>query len=210
MLTRLAKENGVELGMTAISKAPDQTQTELVIGALIITAGFPLCYYLRRLFYPCLTISELTNAEKCLNDTFNNAYSALSLCGHDLEDITQAKLRLEERASTIRSKGYQGPASFWKTRLGIDVALIPSIVDWYNDTEELERKILGIVERVKCARINHELNMRETTYAPADAQPVAITGREVDRPQALRHRNRRPDPPVPEVIASAVSTVADA
>ncbi|KAK7062886.1 40S ribosomal protein S6 [Paramarasmius palmivorus] len=181
-MLRFSKDDAADLGMSALlSKAPDQAQTTAI--ATVITTGFLLYHYLRRLYYPCLTISDLVRVEKLLKDTFNNANSTSSLCGYELEEVTQAKLRLEERASEIRYKSLQGPPSFWKTRLGIEVELIPTIVEWYTDLVGLERKILIIVERVTRTRINNELRMREATYTPADDQVVAITGREVVDPQ---------------------------
>ncbi|KAK7062892.1 Proteasome subunit alpha type-2 [Paramarasmius palmivorus] len=180
-----------ELGMSAISKAPDQTQIALIAIALVITFGFLLYLHLRRLYYPCLTISELNKTETRLRDTFDDANSTASLCGYELEEVTQAKLRLEERASEIRFKSLQGPPSFWKTRLGIEIELIPTIVEWYTDVVQVERKILINVETVKRFRINNELKMREATYTPADAQPVAITGREVLSPQVERVKRYR-------------------
>ncbi|KAK7017874.1 40S ribosomal protein S6 [Paramarasmius palmivorus] len=179
----MLEDTSVELGMSAISKAPDQTQIALVAIALVITFGFLLYLHLRRLYYPCLTIPDLNKTENRLRETFDNANSTASLCGYELEEVTQAKLRLEERASEIRFKSLQGPASFWKTRLGIEVELIPIIVEWYIDVVQLERKILINVETVKRFRINNELKIREATYIPADAQPVAIAGREVISPQ---------------------------
>ncbi|KAK7017872.1 40S ribosomal protein S6 [Paramarasmius palmivorus] len=218
-MLRFSKDDAADLGMSALlSKAPDQAQTTAI--ATVITTGFLLYHYLRRLYYPCLTISDLVRVEKLLKDTFNNANSTSSLCGYELEEVTQAKLRLlsgnnillmlaislEERASEIRYKSLQGPPSFWKTRLGIEVELIPTIVEWYTDLVGLERKILIIVERVTRTRINNELRMREATYTPADDQVVAITGREVVDPQAVRHRDRRPGASTPGAAVDTTIT----
>ncbi|KAK7062882.1 40S ribosomal protein S6 [Paramarasmius palmivorus] len=211
-MLKFAKDvDAVELGLSAISQAPGQSQIGLVIAALVIITGSLLYHYLRRFYYPCLTISELNNAEEHLKDTFNKAHSTSSLCGRELEETTHAKLCLEERASEIRSEALRGSPSLLKTHLGIVVELVPSIIGWYTHVVELQRDIMIIVERVKRSRINAERKMHEATYATVDAQPAA-TGREVVGPQetaALRHRNRRPDAPMFGAAVDNTPTVAD-
>ncbi|KAK7017876.1 hypothetical protein VNI00_018551 [Paramarasmius palmivorus] len=216
-MLKFAKDvDAVELGLSAISQAPGQSQTWLVIVALVIITGSLLYHYLRRFHYPCLTISDLDKAEARLKETFNNANSTSSLCGRELEESTHAKLCLEEQASEIRSKALQGSPSLWKSHLGIVVELVPSIIEWYTHVVELQRDIMAyltqiIVERVKRSRINAERKMHEATYTTVDAQPAA-TGREVAGPQetaALRHRNRRPDAPMFGAAVDNTPTVAD-
>ncbi|KAK7062887.1 40S ribosomal protein S6 [Paramarasmius palmivorus] len=195
-MLKFAKDDTTELGMSAISQAPSQTRTGLVVIALVIVTGLLLYHYLRRLYYPCLTLSELDNAQKSLKEVFDAANSALCLHGRESEDITHAKLCLDGRASDIRFDGLQRPPSFCNTRLGIEIELIPRIVEWHADAERLKKDIKIIVERITRHRINSQLS--EITPTTADAQIVANTGREVAPQAPLRHRNRRPGDPMPE------------
>ena len=159
-MLKLAKDDMSELGISAVSQAPSQTRTGLVVIALVINAGFLLYHYLRRLCYPCLTLYELDNAQKSLKEVFDAANSASCLHGRESEEVTHAKLwcvnyhvltrpilmdaitiSLDGRASDIRSDSLQRPPSFWNTRLGIEIELIPRIVEWHTDAERLKKDI---------------------------------------------------------------------
>ncbi|KAK7017871.1 40S ribosomal protein S6 [Paramarasmius palmivorus] len=200
-MLKLAKDDMSELGISAVCQAPSQTRTGLVVIALVINAGFLLYHYLRRLYYPCLTLYELDNAQKSLEEVFDAANSASCLHGRESEEVTHAKLCLDGRASDIRSDSLQRPPSFWNTRLGIEIELIPRIVEWHTDAERLKKDIKFslaqiIVERITRHRINSQLS--EITPTTVDAQIVANTGREVAPQAPLRHRSRRPGDPMPE------------
>ncbi|ESK82799.1 hypothetical protein Moror_12281, partial [Moniliophthora roreri MCA 2997] len=121
---------------SAISEAPDRTTADII--TLILAVA--LCRFVR-LLYPCLTVSELDKAEKTVQSTFSDAINNGCLYGHKLEIITQSKLRLRKRAAERREK-FQLNNSIWKNFIGIDIELVPDIVQWYTAAERLQRDIL--------------------------------------------------------------------
>ncbi|KAK1230886.1 hypothetical protein PQX77_006006, partial [Marasmius sp. AFHP31] len=100
-----------------------------------LSAGLLLIIYkhLRKLFYPCVTLSELKDALGCLETVYkeHDLISAL----HDDEYY-----ELKITASKIVEKHLLGPA-LW-TYVGFHPRLMPEIVRWYEQSEDVKRKIL--------------------------------------------------------------------
>uniref|UniRef100_A0A0W0GF98 Uncharacterized protein n=1 Tax=Moniliophthora roreri TaxID=221103 RepID=A0A0W0GF98_MONRR len=123
---------------TASSSSTSHARAGADIITLILAVA--LCRFVR-LLYPCLTVSELDKAEKTVQSTFSDAINNGCLYGHKLEIITQSKLRLRKRAAERREK-FQLNNSIWKNFIGIDIELVPDIVQWYTAAERLQRDIL--------------------------------------------------------------------
>ncbi|KAI3606396.1 hypothetical protein WG66_009608 [Moniliophthora roreri] len=132
----------------------------------------------------------MLGAEKTVQSTFSDAINNGCLYGHKLEIITQSKLRLRKRAAERREK-FQLNNSIWKNFIGIDIELVPDIVQWYTAAERLQRDILVFscltslttphnhqiaVQHDSQYQCNAELSRREdaattTIYPPSATRP---------------------------------------
>ncbi|KAK7041475.1 40S ribosomal protein S6 [Paramarasmius palmivorus] len=226
------------VGLAAISEtlaAAEVPDRKVVVIVALITLTFALYHYLR-LLYPCLTIHSLNEFEKGLNDTFDEAKRIACLNGREFEDIILQKLKLNEKASDIRSQSFHDPSSTWKAWLIVKVELIPSIVTWYKETDKLQRGILVreskswdvqlanmfnlsstfqiLIEDDKRSRYIAELQRRQrmasvstSTRRNDDGRP-ALSGLEVALSRGPpRHRNRRPGGPASDPSTNATLEV---
>ncbi|KAK7017878.1 40S ribosomal protein S6 [Paramarasmius palmivorus] len=144
------------LDPTAIPHAADDDQTVVIVVAVFFVLVLALHRYLRRL-YPCLTIADLNGAETLLDDTFVDAIQHGYLRGYEQDVINRVRLSIKNKASEIRSRRLQSPASVWRKCLNIEVELFADMVLWYGEVEELQREILTIVELEKRYQYNVEL-----------------------------------------------------
>ncbi|KAF9258357.1 hypothetical protein L218DRAFT_735073 [Marasmius fiardii PR-910] len=105
--------------------------------------------YLRSFLYPCLTLFELEEASKALDDVYRITRNVLAGLGDvDIPEwnvIANDYLSLKIEASQIREKSFQG--SQWKTYLGFHPRLMLEIADCYTKLEELRCRILAARER---------------------------------------------------------------
>ncbi|KAK7062883.1 40S ribosomal protein S6 [Paramarasmius palmivorus] len=139
----------IGVSSTAVSEAP----TLLVLALL-------LCRYLRRLYYPCITIDEMNKAETSLDNAFNDAVRDNYMLEFEQDIIDQKGRGVKNKASEIRTRSLESLTSIWKKCFNVEVELFPDIVAWNTEAQALEKEISTIVELEKRYRYNIELGRR--------------------------------------------------
>ncbi|KAK7062881.1 40S ribosomal protein S6 [Paramarasmius palmivorus] len=153
-----SKGSPIDVGSMAISEAPDNSLTAMIVVALFGLALL-LHRYLRCL-YPCITVIEMNKAEALLDDAFSDATQNDYLRGFEQELINQNRLRVKNTSSEIRTQSLQTPASIWKKCFDVEVELFSDIIAWYARMDEIQREISTIVELEKRYRYNIQLGGR--------------------------------------------------
>ncbi|KAG7091503.1 hypothetical protein E1B28_010532 [Marasmius oreades] len=110
-------------------------------GIMVIVLGlFALYRYLRAFVYPCLTLFELHNATKIVDNAYRTARNPSIPDAPEWYGIANDYLSLNIEASRIREKGLQ--LSLWNTYVGFHPKLMFDIARCYTKYEELRRRIL--------------------------------------------------------------------
>ncbi|KAK1224625.1 40S ribosomal protein S6 [Marasmius sp. AFHP31] len=129
-------------------------------GLLVITYK-----HLRKLFYPCVTLSELKDALGCLETVYKEHIDLVSA----LLDVDDEYYELKIAASKIVEEHLRGPA-LW-TYVGFHPRLIPEIVRWYEQSEDVKRDILQAYEQDKQSRFEAERYRRQAIKQPSQVVP---------------------------------------
>uniref|UniRef100_A0A0W0F8H1 Uncharacterized protein n=1 Tax=Moniliophthora roreri TaxID=221103 RepID=A0A0W0F8H1_MONRR len=154
--------------MLALTGSPNilpSTQSSLLTKGYIACGLFALSTlvtvtlwpYLRSQ-YPCLTLAELNTKEKEVDSVYADARSSVSLLhfAYELEDLSRMRIELKRRASQLRYGDF-GTRSLWKVYLGFHPNLVPDLVAWYMNAEDLECDILRLMETDFQYRLEVEL-----------------------------------------------------
>ncbi|KAJ8079420.1 hypothetical protein PM082_021931 [Marasmius tenuissimus] len=123
--------------------------------------------YLRKLFYPCVTLSELKDALKHLEIVYTKHADLVSA----LLDDEYYKLKIA--ASKIVEKHLLGPA-LW-TYVGFHPGLMPEIISWYERSEDVKRGILQAYEQDQQSRFEAERYRRQAIRQPSQVVPHSCT-----------------------------------
>ncbi|KAL0063200.1 hypothetical protein AAF712_009898 [Marasmius tenuissimus] len=134
--------------------------------------------YCRATLYPCLTPAELKSALQRLQTVQHSNYTVdltvsavldgmggLNIVAPEWNRIEDDYLDLNIAASKILEKHLQ--ESIWWTYAGFNLELMPEIARWYDQSEELTRRILQAHERDKRSRFEAERNRRQAIRQPS-------------------------------------------
>ncbi|KAI3606430.1 40s ribosomal protein s6, partial [Moniliophthora roreri] len=134
-----------------IPDANNHTLYYIIAGAMVLSAAMLWPYFRHR--YPCLTVSDLKQKEKVLDNAYEHFRSVENLplygYGFELESMTRRRIALKRRASKIRVRSLELDAtslSICKIYLGFHPEIVGDIVTWNHDVEIIVRDILIIVE----------------------------------------------------------------
>uniref|UniRef100_A0A0W0G2G6 Uncharacterized protein n=1 Tax=Moniliophthora roreri TaxID=221103 RepID=A0A0W0G2G6_MONRR len=158
--------------MAALANLPLEDSTSkcefngyLIAGLVALAAclvALVLRHYLRSR-YPCITVSSLNNIEQSLDDLYRSRapiIQQLPSYATELDSISARRVILKNRASRIRSRSLEldrMSSPIWKIYLGVHPRVIPNIVDWHNDVEDLERDIRSVIESITQYRFEAQL-----------------------------------------------------
>ncbi|KAL0062180.1 hypothetical protein AAF712_010936 [Marasmius tenuissimus] len=121
--------------------------------------------YLRKLFYPCVTLSELEDALKHLEIVYTKHA--------DLVSVDDEYCELNIAASKIVEEHLRGPA-LWR-HIGFDLRLMPKIIRWYEQSEDVKQDILQAYEQDKQSRFEAERYRRQAIRQPSQVVPHSCT-----------------------------------
>uniref|UniRef100_A0A0W0F8F7 Uncharacterized protein n=1 Tax=Moniliophthora roreri TaxID=221103 RepID=A0A0W0F8F7_MONRR len=130
-----------------IPDANNHTLYYIIAGAMVLSAAMLWPYFRHR--YPCLTVSDLKQKEKVLDNAYEHFRSVENLplygYGFELESMTRRRIALKRRASKIRVRSLELDAtslSICKIYLGFHPEIVGDIVTWNHDVEIIVRDIL--------------------------------------------------------------------
>ncbi|KAG7091502.1 hypothetical protein E1B28_010532 [Marasmius oreades] len=143
-------------------------------GIMVIVLGlFALYRYLRAFVYPCLTLFELHNATKIVDNAYRTARNPSIPDAPEWYGIANDYLSLNIEASRIREKGLQ--LSLWNTYVGFHPKLMFDIARCYTKYEELRRRILTARERDLQSHFGAEQYRRRLASRTSSAHIQNIT-----------------------------------
>ncbi|EEB92351.1 hypothetical protein MPER_09155 [Moniliophthora perniciosa FA553] len=134
-----------------------------VAGVMALATAMLWPYFRHR--YPCLTISDLSQKEKILDEAYERLPRVEDLpfygYGSELESMTRRRIPLKKRASKIRVKSLEldtmSLSSVCKVFLGVHPEIVGDIVTWNQNVEILVRDILFIIESAAQDRYGAQL-----------------------------------------------------
>ncbi|KAI3601261.1 hypothetical protein WG66_013259 [Moniliophthora roreri] len=196
--------------LCAENPVPDNAGNYLAYGlsALLLCLAAAFWPYLRSR-YPCFTTSELTAKQKRVNQVYDTALITVSLVrfGDELQEKASRLTVSKIRASKIRSRDLnmdKTSQSLWKVYLGFHPSLVPDIVAWYKDAQDLEHDIQLLIEsdtqcqsEVETATLTNAVNGSNSlqhilpVFSLGDTSPCC---QREGSSSVTRHRHRRPPP----------------
>ncbi|KAK1223173.1 hypothetical protein PQX77_013954 [Marasmius sp. AFHP31] len=147
--------------------------TWMGLGASLLLIAYR---YIRKLFFPCVTLLELEDALKCLETVYTKHIDLI------LALLDDEYYKLNIAASKLVEEHLRGSA-LW-TYAGFHPRLMPKIARWYEQSEDARRKIL--TDPSLRLKQSHEQDNQSHLEAPETGYQAIISGYPTVTPQLTK------------------------